>query len=72
MDVNLVDKKKGILFIIVCFRNYLSVVKRLIEVSVDVNLIYGGKMFFMVLFDEGYMIVVFELIMVGVSVNKNF
>lgn len=44
----------------------------LIEVNVDVNLVYGGKMFFMVLFDEGYLIVVFELIMVGVSVNKNF
>lgn len=69
VDVNLRDG--GLILLVVdCYMGYLSVVKELIKIGVDVNLFDGDKKIFLIFVCYGgYLNVVVELINLGVCVN---
>lgn len=58
------------MFIVVCFKGYLDVVKMLIKNNVNVNLGDGIKILFIVVYDECYLEIFKILINVGVDVNN--
>lgn len=58
-----------IFLIIVCKQGNIYVVKLLLELGVDVNLVVGGVILLIVVCENGYFKVVKELIKVGVNVN---
>lgn len=58
------------LLVIVFYNGYVSIVKELIKVKVNVNVLYKGEvMFLIVVCYGGYIDVVMMLILVGVDVN---